>query len=411
MATALVQLDNGLNRQCSGWNTLGGSNVVQLVITSSSSITAQADAQTLYDALLMSLSRQRLQREPTRCGDTFGAGAYGCWATRHSGDVRRILVWVTDQNGGYPVVDPPPSGGVAWTSIIPLLPEGTSPKILGAIAPHNVARWFAPDEVATMVPEILVAAGISAEQFRVFISYRWEDAQGFAEQLFDGLSHACFDVYLDRFRTGAGTNFVERIRAELADKACVVLLDSAQVGNSSWVAQEYAFARAYRLGLMAIDLPGGNRTFPRIGSRLDLSAAQAGPRCSLNNADVQTATKFVISRYSTEISRRYRHQRRLIMTAAALAGTRPKARADGLMEIGATPYIVAASARPPDLGIVRVACQAASAPARAAVVGPLFAQTHNTRQDMNWLEHASGSALIDERGLLAAMRRMKAGTL
>ena len=111
---------------------------------------------------------------------------------------------------------------------------------------------------------------MNLDAFRVFISYRWDETGAVAQQLFDALSHQQFDVYLDRFRTNPGTDFLERIRFELADKVCVLLLDSQHVGKSVWVRGEYAFARAYKLGPIAFDLPGGIQTFHRIATRCDL---------------------------------------------------------------------------------------------------------------------------------------------
>ena len=46
MATALVQLENGIERSCRGWSTLSGSAVTQLVITASGGA-AQAATETL----------------------------------------------------------------------------------------------------------------------------------------------------------------------------------------------------------------------------------------------------------------------------------------------------------------------------------------------------------------------------
>jgi hypothetical protein len=260
---------------------------------------------------------------------------------------------------------------------------------------------------------------LGLDAFRLFISYRWDDCETFAGQLFDRLARERFDVYLDRFRTDPGANFLDRIRAELADKACVVLLDSRDVGRSSWVAGEYAFARLYRLGLMAIDLPGGQRTFPRIGTRLDLRRSKRPATFSASTplpvAALERAVAFIRANYSVEVSRRFRHQRRLVRTSAALAGVSSSERSDGLIEVtGAHGYILGASARPPGVEHFRLVCQAAAGnipPAKGIVIGPLFAQMHQAREDVRWLAQETGSAAIDERRLLKAMRRVARGSL
>jgi hypothetical protein len=269
------------------------------------------------------------------------------------------------------------------------------------------------------VADVLVSAGLSLDAFRVFISYRRDDCATFAEQLFDALSREMFDVYLDRFRTLPGTNFAERIRSELADKACVVLLDSCDVALSPWVEGEYAFARLYKLGLMAIDLPGGRRHFHRIGTRLDLRRAKRianfNASTALSAKAVDHAVAFARQHYFGEIARRFRHQRQLIRSSAALARVAAHLRPDVMFDVlGAAGYVVSASARPPDLASFRLTCEAAATSgggAKGVVVGPLLAQMHQMREDTRWLARTSGSAAVDERRLLKAMRRAAAGRL
>lgn len=416
MTTALIQIDDGLNRECRGWLSLGGSDVVQLVVTASPQAAAQQDAKALFDEILLRLGHSGLQPQVPRCGGDLSPGADGCWATSHPGAIRRVVVWVTDALGSAPAVSLQ-RARTPWTVVLPILPQGVPAHVLPANLAHTVATWRRPGQITALVPDVLSATGVPLDGFRIFISYRWDDAQAFAEQLFDGLSHQRFDVYLDRFRTSPGANFVDRIRAELADKACVILLDSRNVNLSSWVAGEYAFARLYKLGLMAVDLPGGQRTFPRIGTRLDLHAAAPATsftrKTALASSYVDAAVDFVRANYAAEVSRRYRHQRRQILAAAHLAGVAASARPDGL--IGTGGYLIAASARPPGINVFRRVCEAAKSepapPPRPVVVGPLAAQMHGARQDVRWLAGSTASVAVDERRILRAMRRSAIGTL
>jgi hypothetical protein len=106
---------------------------------------------------------------------------------------------------------------------------------------------------------------------------------------------------------------------------------------------------------MAIDLPGGVRTFPRIGARLDLRRSIRKPFAGsvpLPQKVVAAALEFVRANYHVEAARRYRHQRLLVTTAAALARLPVKVRRDGLTETsGRAPkgYVFAASAGPPSI--------------------------------------------------------------
>jgi hypothetical protein len=420
MATALVQLDNGIERSCRGWSTLAGSAVTQLVITASGgSAQAAADAKLLHHHTVVALRRNGAQSEPTRCGDTFGPGAEGCWATSHPGPVRRILVWVADTAVSPPAVDIVSPRSPGWSTVLPLLPYGVAAHQLPIVARTQTAGFYTPGHIEPAVADVLVSAGLGIDAFRVFISYRRNDCATFAEQLFDALSRELFDVYLDRFRTLPGSNFVERIRSELADKACVVLLDSRDVVLSPWVEGEYAFARLYKLGLMAIDLPGGLRHFHRIGTRLDLRrgkrAANFNASSALSAKAVGRAVAFVRQHYFSEIARRFRHQRQLVQSSAALAGIVARLRPDGLFDVsGGANYVVSASARPPDVASFRLACDAAATSGgsvKGIIVGPLFAQMHQMREDTRWLARTSGSVAVDERRLLKAMRRAATGRL
>ena len=426
MTTALIQLDTGgLSRKsCRGFSALTGSSVCQLVVTASSgSASAAADADQLYSHILSALHQQHARGTPTPCNDTFYPGAHGCWASSHPGPVRRTLVWVVDAAGTPPAVPLNSSATRQWTTVLPILPVGAQANVLkGHVGTFN-AHSVASSGIAGVVPDVLMAAGLGLDAYRVFISYRRMDALAFADQLFDGLSHQGFDVYLDRFRTNPGVNFAERIRSELADKGCIVLLDSRDVRTSAWVAGEYAFARFYRLGLMAIDLPGGKRSFRRIGTRLDLRRSKAASaftnETTLSASAVARAVDFVRQNYHAEVSRRFRHQRELVRHAAAMAGIASTTLPDGLVALaGARRYLMAVSARPPGVEEFRHVHEAAvhassagSPPHRAVVVGPLAAQMHQVRETTEWLGTTLGVVPVNELRLLKALRRASTGRL
>jgi hypothetical protein len=121
----------------------------------------------------------------------------------------------------------------------------------------NVFEWTgSPDE---MVSAVLDAANLLSNDFRVFISYNREDGQQYADGLFAELTYRGFDVFLDRVKIGAGVNFPERIREEIAHKSVLLVLETALVGRSAWVAREIAIAAANRLAILAINFPNGTK--------------------------------------------------------------------------------------------------------------------------------------------------------
>ena len=415
MATALIQLGTSTDAECSAWSTLSGSAVTQIVITASGGA-SDREARALYNALLATVRRTGARSERAKCGGSFGPGAERCWAALHPGSVRRILVWVADAALTSPHVSATPSGPRPYDVVFPLLPAGTSAGGLPPGIAKALARWYTPGLIAERVPDVLVASGLGLDAFRIFISYKHDDCAGVAGQLFDALSHEQFEVYLDRFRTLPGTNFLERIRFELADKACVLLLDSRNVGASNWVRGEYAFARKYRLGLIAVDLPGGAQTFRRITTRVKLNWSGPPPfdaQTELSPTEIDRAAAFVRQHYPTEMARRTRYQRRLILSAGMLAGANYTLRSDGNFDVsGAGPsYVVAATARPPSLETMRSICQAAGRAATGVLVGPKLFPSHPVSQDIDWLAQETSSAVVDERRLMKAMARMKSGSL
>lgn len=415
MATALIQLATPDDQECTAWSTLSGSAVTQIVITSSGTKTA-GDARRLFDALLTTVRRTGAGAEPTRCHGTFSPGPEGCWAASHPGALRRVLVWVADAALTAPVASPTPTRALPYNVILPLLPDGVTAGGLPKGIAKAQARWYAPGQIVNAVPDILVASALGLDAFRIFISYRHDDCAAVAGQLFDALSHQQFDVYLDRFRTEVGSNFLERIRFELADKACVLLLDSKDVGRSAWVRGEYAFARKYRLGLVAVDLPGGTQTFSRVAKRVSLTSSRSESftaKTELAKAQIDKAAAFVRNHYAAEMARRFRYQRRLILSAAALASAPCTLRSDGNFEVvgRAKTYVVAATARPPSLEALRPICQAAGSAAKAVLVGPRLSSSHSASLDIDWLASETNSAVINERRLRKAMVRMAGGSL
>src|SRR5207249_2908620 len=129
----------------------------------------------------------------------------------------------------------------------PLLPHAASPSqvLPSALQPLNVVSWIhAPGE---RVDDVLGLAGIGTEDRRVFVSYRHSETMEIAEQLFEELPKHGFDVFVDRFRVGPGRDFQERLTDELAEKAMVLVLESASILKSQWIAHELSFAKAHDL--------------------------------------------------------------------------------------------------------------------------------------------------------------------
>jgi hypothetical protein len=145
--------------------------------------------------------------------------------------------------------------------ILPVFPAGADLSTLNSrhpqVAQLNAAFWKKSlDEV---IPTVLATAGITSEEFRIFISYKRLDSLPLANQLFRALTETGFDVFLDRFSIDPGVNFQARLTQELADKSLMLLLESEFVAESEWTQVEVAFAKKHDLGLISILLPSGKR--------------------------------------------------------------------------------------------------------------------------------------------------------
>jgi len=144
------------------------------------------------------------------------------------------------------------------------------------VLPHGLGLFQAhfwksdPGEVAAAV---FSAAGITTDDYRVFISYRRGEGQSLADQLFDELNRRNFEVFLDQFRIDPGVNFQERLTEELARKSMVVLLETKTIDQSRWVGHEVVYAVKNRLGLLAVQVSDGVSR-PEVDNRRRIEVAR-----------------------------------------------------------------------------------------------------------------------------------------
>lgn len=185
--------------------------------------------------------------------------AFFCHA-HHVSKCRKLLILVGDSSNPFP--DSPPfsnwlDGGSSYI-IFPIFPDGSKPSNLLPPPIQRVNSAFWRNSIVEIIPSILSIAGITANDYRIFVSYTRSDTAELADQLFDALSRENFDVYLDRFRTPPSIDFGIRIEQELHDKSMVMVLESPNILQSTWVQHEIRFAKRHRLGLIALQAPKGS---------------------------------------------------------------------------------------------------------------------------------------------------------
>lgn len=143
------------------------------------------------------------------------------------------------------------------TPVVPLLVAGEEfdEVIPEALHPINRLEWKDSHSSAKVTGWLLRLVGLTEKQRRVFVSYRRSDALHMGEQVWEELSKAGFDVFLDRFGIDPAENFQERLTERLADKAFMLLIESPEARNSKWVMYEVDYAQKHRLGFMTLTWP------------------------------------------------------------------------------------------------------------------------------------------------------------
>jgi hypothetical protein len=340
------------------------------------------------------------------CGGEIG-NFFGCHA--HGVNIcQKLLVLVGDDSTSFT--------GVNWLKelaewsqrtqadptyrILPVFPHGTAVATLLPSFLHHINSAFWTNTITEIVPQILSAVGLTAQDFRIFISYRTSDSQNLAEQLFDALSHHNFDVFLDRFRIPPSVNFPLRLLQELADKSMVLLIESPNIWQSIWTRLEITFAKLLRLGLLSLQLPGGV-TLPLIDpdERETLSPGDFDPAKS--NYLTQAALERVISQIKHEhgsaLIRRREFLREAMKNALSYCGvSSPSLEADGLMRVKtAKDYAVWLTSRPSEVADFQVTHTNLRSSEQGIIIGPaMFEAARISRLD--WLSNVSRIRNVDE---------------
>lgn len=198
----------------------------------------------------------------------------------------------------------------------------------------NAAPWDG-DPISLGV-HVLAAAGLTESERRVFLSYRRTDTAAMAEQLHTSLTQAGFDVFLDRFAVPPGVDFQERLTQDLADKAFVLLLESANF-QSEWTEYEVAYATSHRLGLLALARPNLDdaKLVPAVDEAFRLRLAEDDLS---EDKLTKPALDRVLARVEREHARAMRRRREQM-----LGSLRAKLLSDGCSAASAGPWAVVAA--------------------------------------------------------------------
>lgn len=403
MRSVLLQLHIGKPVECTAWSDVPVTNGVQITVYTRdpSSVHAANCARHCFSKLKHAFWAAGGRQTPAPCIQVHGAifGAYTCGGAV-PGLHQRILIYIAD---GVPAIDPYIEGYFLQPGalIIPVVDDSLGKNIPGLIPAsfdEQRAENISNFKIAPIIPGILRAANIITDGLRLFISYRHDDAAEIASQLFHKLSEKMFDVFLDRFSGRTGDNFVERVREEIFDKACVLVLETPDLYRSSYCRQEIAYATAYRLGLMAVDLPGSKRIYPQAWRRCDLSS-ETITNDKLSPAQLDSAVDFVLKHYDEQVARRVRNQDLKLFQSIKAAGLNPVKVGVGQYTAQKTSgnYLFTMCTRPPEVeNFIDCEEEARIRAANAYIFGPISVLRTQRAQKINWLGDKSLVRPVDE---------------
>ena len=290
--------------------------------------------------------------------------------------------------------------------LIPLFLGPITPKLIPAsIRPFNAVRWQPGDGHA--IAEIIRAARIINNRPRVFLSYVRKESQPVAEQLFAHLHQHGFDMFLDRFCVEPGIDFQMRLTEELSRIGTVIVLETPGILSSPWVRYEIDFARMHRLGLLAVNLPGGARIRGLGSRRLGLSASDLTQRKRLRAKSLSNLVQNIKMAHANAEHRRIASLQNGVSSALARNGFVQQNfdRFGVVVARRGNRYAFRVSHLPAEIDDFH-ALQAYAGSHRTTVFAPGKYMDWRTRRPMEWISRISNIDLQDEADISKFIRRL-----
>ena len=357
---------------------------------------------------------------PLESGDGIGAGA---WPGPAVPGCRKLLVAVGDESTPLSAEHPmlrPWLGADPAMSVLPVVPIAARPSIWSLLPPRvdqqNACFWG--HSIGEVLPTVFATAGITAAQPRIFISYRQVDTAEAAIQLFDSLSHAGFDVFLDHFRIPPGVNFQSRLTQELGDKSMVLVLESEHLLDSQWVLYEINVAKSCGLGVYALNfagappVPGIDEDIRHKLKASDFAAGRAGG--PLAAAAIARITSLVRTEHDrAQLRRRVTLERSFAEAVLLAGGQAPEREPNGAFRVRAPgkDYLAWLTTRPPDLPDFHYVHGNAVKPVAGVIIGLSRLMEPPRALRNEWLAGLCSLKVIDEGRLVWAASEMARGTL
>ena len=379
---------------CERYENLPAPKTVYLAICFTNNTASEQLATDLKNKLLAAISNlgTNFRADTPVCGGGRGS-LMSCRAVRNP-DNLKLLIVVSDSRAS----DFADNDVLTWSdTTLPVLPRGIPVSLPSPFNQPNAVFWHS--DIDEVLPTIFGLMGISDEDLRIFISYRRTDTAALAEQLFDGLTHEGFEVFLDRYSINPGIHFQNRLYQELADKSMVVFLESADFLNSSWIQLEISFAVANRLGFLALNIDNAPK-IPAIDEqyRINIFSPPLTADGTLPTAALNSLINDIKKRHAVALYLRKNYLNQNIEAALNYAGQNAVYDASGFINDGVKDYKILPTARPPKISDYHHAATANNS-ARKIIFGPKFMEDRRKLLN-NWLAEKSSVEFFNEGQIL-----------
>jgi len=158
--------------------------------------------------------------------------------------------------GAHPLVDKLVEDSSTIISAVSSL-KAVKDEIPEPLRHINAIELVAPDlnfdRVASLVLE---SFRLLRRERRLFISYKRDDSQAVADQLYDALDARGFDVFIDTRSVPPAVDFQEELWHRLSDSDVVILIDTPGFRSSRWTTEELARANATNIQILHLLWPG-----------------------------------------------------------------------------------------------------------------------------------------------------------
>jgi hypothetical protein len=399
--------------RCEGFGGIPAAHPAYITISDDGTPGGATNAVTLgHELRRQILAMPGARQVPVPCSG-YG-GPFSCFALSRP-YCHKVGVTVCDGSTGVAPMDlSKTSNGINLVCF----PAGTNSKVVlpSWLSTTAAATW--QTSVHEVVPAIFAAVHL-APAARLFISYRQLEAAELSEQLFEELGKIGFDVYVDRFRGTPGANFQRRILEEIAHKSMVLFLETATTASAPWTRYEVAVAKSLRVGLLALQLPGGNpiRDIDN-GRRVRLRAPDFEPGTqTLDTAPLQAVLERIKTDHTLNEMRRRQLMRDNMRRALARVGAHQQSVvAGGAIHVvpnrtSSKEYLVSLPTRPAELGDFYEVVNHGTKTIVRAIVAPSAHFRDVRREQMRWLSAISDVRAFDEGAMLSVAKKIKAEAL